>query len=113
MDEQKVLSEVKAAVVEALESRRGLVAFSRLEALEMDQRARAVERDVLERIRKLLPGAPADQQLQQVRTRLLRMGEALQVLTERQDIADRSRALERDDITWRAFEDVAWLLELG
>lgn len=111
MDEQKVLSDVKAAVVEALEARRGLVAFSRLEALEMDQRARAVERDVLERIRKLLPGMPADPLLQQVRTRLLRMGEALQTLASRPDIAERSRALERDDITWRAFEDIAWLLE--
>ncbi len=110
MDEQKVVAEVKAAVVEGLESRRGLVAFSRLEALEMDQRARAVEREVLERIRKLLPGMPADQQLQQVRTRLLRMGEALQALAARQDIAERSRALERDDITWRAFEDITWLL---
>jgi len=108
-----VLAEVKAAIVEALEERRGLVAFSRLEALEMDQRARAVEREVLDRIRKLLPSAPAHQQLQQVRTRLLRMHEALQVLGERTDIAERSRALERDDITWRAFEDISWLLGLS
>lgn len=112
MDEQKLLTEVKAALVAALESRRGLVAFSRMEAMEMDQRARTVEREALERIRKLLPTAPADQQLHQVSLRLLRMDESLRMLATREDIQDRSRALERDDITWRTFEDVSWLLEV-
>jgi len=111
MDEQTLLTEVKAALVAALESRRGLVAFSRMEAMEMDQRARTVEREALERIRKLLPTAPADQQLHQVSLRLLRMDESLRMLATREDIQDRSRALERDDITWRTFEDISWLLE--
>ena len=111
MDERKLLAEVKTALVAALESRRGLVAFSRMEALEMDQRARTVEREALEQIRKLLPAAPADQQLHQVSLRLLRMDESLRMLATREDIQDRSRALERDDITWRTFEDISWLLE--
>ncbi len=109
-DEQQVRSEVVSAVVQALENRRGLVAFSRLEILEMDQRARAVEREALERIRTLLPAVPIDQQLQQVAMRLGRMDEALQVLAARQDIQERSRALERDDIIWRAFEEICWLV---
>jgi len=112
VDEEKIVLDVKAAVLLALDNRRGLVAFSRLEALEMDQRARAVEREALERIRKLLPAAPADPRLQQAKTRLLRMDETLQALTGRQDIHERSRALERDDIIWRAFEDISWLLGL-
>ena len=111
MDEQKVLEDIKAAVLLALDNRRGLVAFSRLEGLEMDQRARAVEREALEQVRKLLPATSQGQRLQQVKTRLDRMDEALQALAGRQDIHDRSRALERDDITWRAFEDISWLLE--
>jgi maltooligosyltrehalose synthase len=112
-DAPQVRTEVIAAVVHALEHRRELVAFSRLEAVEMDQRARAVEREALERIRALLQAIPADQQLEQVQTRLGRMDEALQVLAARQDIQERSRALERDDITWRAFEDISWLLGIG
>ncbi len=111
MDEQKLLDEVKAALAAALDSRRGLVAYSRMEAMEMDQRAREVEREALERVRTLVPPSPADQRLQQVRLRLLRMDEALQLLAGRAEIADRSRALERDDITWRTFEDISWLLE--
>lgn len=111
MDEQKLLDEVKAALAAALESRRGLVAYSRMEAREMDQRAREVEREALERVQTLLPPSPANQQLQQVRLRLLRMDESLRMLATRADIQDRSRALERDDITWRTFEDISWLLE--
>jgi hypothetical protein len=110
MDEQSALTKVRAALVAALEERRGLVAFSRLEALEMDQHARTVEREALDQVRALLPVTPAEAQLQQVRTRLTRMEEALQVLASRADIQERSRALERDDITWRAFEDISWLL---
>jgi hypothetical protein len=110
MDEQSALTKVRAALVAALEERLGLVAFSRLEALEMDQHARTVELEALDQVRALLPAAPAEAQLQQVRTRLTRMEEALQGLASRADIQERSRALERDDITWRAFEDISWLL---
>jgi hypothetical protein len=104
------LEHVRAVVLEAMESRRDLVAFNRMDALEMDRRARQVERDALERVRGLLPALAGDTELQQARTRLERMDDALTALGERTDIGDRSRALEQDDITWRTFEDVAWLL---
>ncbi len=110
MDEQRVLTQVRTALIAALEARRGLVAFSRLEAVEMDQHARTVERGALDQIRGLLSNAPVDPELQQVQTRLGRMEEALQGLAAQTNIQERSRALERDDITWRAFEDIAWLL---
>jgi len=113
MNEQAVLDQVREALVEAMEARRELVAYSRLEAVEMDRRAREVEREALARIRGLLPGIPGDPQLQQVQTRLLRMDERLEELGARSDIQERSRALERDDITWRTFEDIAWLFGVG
>jgi hypothetical protein len=105
-----LLDQVRAVVLEAMESRRDLVAFNRMDALEMDRHARKVERDALERLRGLLPSDGSDAELQQARTRLARMDEALETLAARTDIGDRSRALEQDDITWRTFEDVAWLL---
>lgn len=110
MNERLILGQVRAAVVKAMESRRGLVAFSRMEAQEMDFRAREVERDVLQQIRGMLPEVLADQQLHQVKTRLVRMDESLRELDARQDVQERSRALERDDITWKAFEDISWML---
>lgn len=113
MDEQKILQDVQALMVKALDSRRELVAYSRLEALEMDRRARELERETLEEIRRLVPQGPGNEVLHQIGVRLSRMDEPLQELAERQDIQERSRALERDDITWRAFEDISWLLGVG
>ena len=113
MDEQQVRAHVLAALGEAMDSRRELVAYSRMEAVEMDRRAREVEREALDRVRGLLPGVPGDAQLQQVKTRLQRMDDRLEELRARTDIQDRSRALEQDDITWRTFEDIAWLLGIG
>ena len=107
-----VLARVRDAVAQAIEERRGLVAFSRLEAVEMDRRARAVERDALDQVRRLVPVAGTDQQLDQVRLRLVRLDAALEELNVRQDVPEPSRGLERDDITWRAFEDISWLLGL-
>lgn len=105
-----LLDQVRAVLLEAMESRRDLVAFNRMDALEMDRRARQVERDALARLRGLLPAVASEAELQQARTRLARMDEALDALAQRTDIGDRSRALEQEDITWRTFEDVAWLL---
>jgi len=110
MDERQRLDQIRAALLEAMDSRRELVAYSRLEAVEMDRRAREVERDALVRVRALLATAPAEARLQQIKMRLARMDEQLEALQARTDIQERSRALERDDITWRAFEDIAWLL---
>lgn len=113
MDERQVLEAVRAAIVGAMEARRELVAYSRLEAIEMDRRARAVERETLAAVRTLLPGIPGDPQLQQVTMRLQRMDERSEELAARADIQERSRVLEQDDITWRTFEDIAWLLGVG
>lgn len=107
------LEQMRRILVEAMDSRRELVAYSRMEAVEMDRRAREVEREALERVRGLLPAAPADPQLEQVRLRLARMDEHLEALRRRTGIQERSRALEQDDITWRAFEDLVWLLGIG
>ncbi len=113
MDEQQILERVRRVLAGAMESRRGLVAFSRLEAIEMDRQAREVERDALTQARALLPEIIGDPQLHQVKTRLVRMDEQLEDLAGRTEIQERSRALERDDITWRTFEDMAWLLSVG
>lgn len=113
MDEQQVLEQVRGVLAEAMESRRGLVAFSRLDAIEMDRRAREVERDALHQARALLPEIIGNPQLHQVKTRLVRMDEQLEDLAGRPEIQERSRGLERDDITWRTFEDIAWLLGVG
>jgi maltooligosyltrehalose synthase len=110
VDETKLLAEVRTVMLNAIESRRGLAAFSRMEAVEMDRQARAVERETLEQLREMLGAARADQHLAQVKTRLARMDESLTALDARQDIRDVSRGLERDEITWRAFEDISWLL---
>ncbi|MDR7560978.1 MAG: hypothetical protein QN186_06925, partial [Armatimonadota bacterium] len=80
MDAQQALAAVRAVLVQALDDRRGLVVYTRLDALEMDQRARAVEREALEKVRRLLEGAPPDRLLEQVRVRLGRMDEALAAL---------------------------------
>lgn len=110
MDDQRSLEVAKAVIVKAVESRRELVAYSKLEAIEMDRYARDVERGALEELGKLLPGAPAGEPLYQVKTKLQWMEQQLAELDGRKDIQERSRALERDEITWRAFEDISWLL---
>ncbi len=110
MDDQRTLQSARELIVKAMESRRELVAYSKLEAIEMDRRAREVERAALDELRKLLSDSSGHQQLHQVKTKLMRMDETLDELARRQDIQERSRTLERDDITWRTFEDISWLL---
>lgn len=113
MDERKALEQVREALVNALDSRRELVAYSRLEAIEMDRQARDVERRALDAVRGLIPGIAGNPDLQQVKTRLARMDQQLEELTARTNIQERSRMLEQDDITWKTFEDIAWLLGVG
>lgn len=112
-DERQVLEQMRAAIAGAVEARRGLVGYSRLEAAEMDRRARAVEREALAAARELLPGIAGDSQLQQVTLFLQRMDERLEELAARTDIQERSRVLEQDDITWKTFEDIAGVLGVG
>lgn len=113
MGGEEAIKAAREIIIRAMESRRELVAFSKMEAVEMDRLARALERDALEQLRALPPAAPGEQVLHQIWTRLARMDETLSELGGRQDVGDHSRALERDDITWRAFEDIGWLLGIG
>ena len=52
-----LLKQVREIAIAALEERRGLVIYSRIDAQEMDQMARKVERDALDHIRAALPEA--------------------------------------------------------
>jgi len=112
-DEQQALNSVRTVVLTAMEERRGLVSYARLDAIEMDRRARDVERDALDRLRPLLPPNPHDEQLEGIANRLRQMDNLLEALAGRGELPARSRALEEDDIRWRAFEDISWMLEIG
>lgn len=105
-----LLKQLREIAIAALEERRGLVIYSRMDAAEMDRLARQVERAALDRIRGALPEASVLPEITSVQSRLERMDEQLRALDVREDIAERSRQLERDDIVWRAFEEVVWLL---
>jgi hypothetical protein len=105
-----LLKRLREMAIAALEERRGLVVYSRMEAQEMDRLARRVESDALEKIRAALPDAVISAEIAGIRHRLERMDEQLRELEVREGISERSRQLERDDITWRAFEEVVWLL---
>jgi hypothetical protein len=104
---EQALIQLQQIVLEALEQRRGLIASSKIDAAEMDRLAREYERRALERLRGELDRLPPKGVVFSLHTRLARMGEQLAALDERTDIAETSRRLERDDITWRTFEDVA------
>ena len=113
MDETRLVSDIRKIVGDAVERRRGLVSYSKMEAIEMDRQARAVEREALERMKALLPALPALPALHQIRLRLQRMEEHLDELSSKEGIAETSRMLESDDIVWRTFEDVVELLGEG
>lgn len=113
MDESRLVSDIRKLVGDAVEKRRGLVSYSKMEAIEMDRRARAVERDALDRMKALLPALPAGAVLHQLRLRMQRMEEHLDELSSKEGIAETSRMLESDDIVWRTFEDVVELLDEG
>ena len=105
-----LLKQVREIAIAALEERRGLVIYSRIDAQEMDQMARKVERDALDNIRAALPEVLDVAELVGVRQRLQRMDEQVTEIDSREDIGERSRGLERDDIIWKAFEEVVYLL---
>jgi hypothetical protein len=105
-----LLKQVREIAIAALEERRGLVIYSRIDAQEMDQMARKVERDALDNIRAALPEVLDVAELVGVRQRLQRMDEQVAEIDTKEDIAERSRGLERDDIIWKAFEEVVYLL---
>lgn len=109
MDEA-TLQRLQRMILEALEERRGLIAYSRIEAMEMDRLAREYERKALDSIRTEIERLQIAGVALNLRNRLGRMDEQLADLEGQGQIAETSRRLQRDDITWRAFEDVAAIL---
>ncbi len=105
-----LLKRLREMAIEALEERRGLVAYSKMEAQEMDRLARKVEQEALEQIRSALPEASVLPEIENILSRLQQMDAQLAELGAREEISDQSRQLERDDIVWRAFEEVVRLL---
>jgi len=105
-----VVKQLQGVVSEAIEERRGLVVYSRLQPVEIDRMARRVERDTIEKIRGLLPESTDDQRVVGLRNRLRRMEDELEQLEGLADIRDQSRSLQSDEIIWQTFEDIAWML---
>jgi hypothetical protein len=111
--DDRLLAQLQRIVLDTLEQRRGLVAFSKIEAAEMDRLAREYEQRALERLRGELKELPPKGMVLDLHSRLERMDEQLAALNEQAGIAEASRRLQRDDITWRTFEAVAALLGIG
>ena len=106
----QVLQQLLGLVSEAIEERRGLVVYSRLQPVEIDRMARRVERDTIEKVRGMLPDTSQDQRLMGLRNRLQKMQDELDQLEGLIDIRDHSRQMQGDEIVWQAFEDIAWML---
>jgi hypothetical protein len=107
---EQVLRKLQSVVSDAVEERRGIVVYSRLQPVEMDRLARRLEREALEKIRGLLPEATVDERVLGVQRRLDRMRDELTDLDERGEIRETSRRMQSDEIVWQAFEDIARLL---
>ncbi len=107
---EQLLKQIQGVVSEAIEERRGLVVYSRLEPVEMDRMARRVEREAIEKIRALLPESLSDQQVLGLRNRLTRMRDELAELGEQGQIGEQSRQMQNDEIVWQTFEDIAWMV---
>jgi len=107
---EQVLKQLQGVVSEAIEERRGLVVYSRLQPVEIDRMARRVERETIDKVRGLLPESTDDQRVVGLRNRLRRMEEELEQLEGLADIRDHSRQMQNDEIVWQAFEDIAWML---
>jgi hypothetical protein len=107
---EQTLKQLQGVVSEAVEERRGLVVYSRLQPVEIDRMARRVERETIEKIRGLLPESTDDQRVAGLRNRLQRMAEELEQLEGLAEIRDQSRKMQSDEIIWQAFEDIAWML---
>ena len=107
---EQLLKRLRDVLSDAMDERRGLVVYSRLQAVEMDRMARRVERDALEKVRGLLPEETDDQRVLGLRNRLRRMQEELDQLDDHAEIRAPSRQMQLDEILWQAFEDIAWML---
>ena len=107
---EQVLRKLQTVVGDAVEERRGIVVYARLQPVEMDRMARRVEREALEKAHHLLPEATVDERVLSVRRRLDRMREELTDLEGHGEIRETSRRMQSDEIVWQAFEDIAGML---
>jgi acyl-CoA reductase-like NAD-dependent aldehyde dehydrogenase len=110
VSEQRLLEELRAVVAEAVAERRGLVAFTRLAAAELDRMARQTEHQALLAVWSRLPEDVRQPPLPQVLDALRAMQRELDELEAREDIRPESRSLARDEVVWQTFERVAGLL---
>jgi hypothetical protein len=110
--EEQIVAQIRTLIQEAIAERRGLVAFTKLEALEMDRLARKTEQDALTRASGLLPEVAFRQEIREIRDAIAEMDRRLAGVEELTGIRDASRALARDEVIWQAFERVAQLLGL-
>ncbi len=110
---EQVLRTLQSVVGDAVEERRGIVVYARLQPVEMDRLARRVEREALEKVRSLLPEATVDERVLGVQRRLDRMRDELANLEGHGGIQETSRRMQSDEIVWQAFEDIARLLGVG
>ncbi len=111
-DEVEVVERIRAIMREAMAERRGLVAYARLEAAELDRLARKTELEALERVAALLPPVVLRPDLEAVRAAIEGMRQALADLEMMTGIREASRTLARDEVVWETFERVAALLGL-
>ena len=107
---EQVLKQLLGVLTEAMEERRGLVVYSRLQPIEIDRLARRVERDTIDKVRGIIPDSADDQRVLGLRNRLRKMEEELEQLEGLVDIRDQSRQMQSDEIIWQTFEDLAWML---
>jgi hypothetical protein len=107
---ERVVTQLREIMRAAVEERRGLVVYARLEPVEMDRLARRVERETLEKVRRVLMEDPGDEHVMGLRNRLKRMDDELSALGDLGGIQEASRQMQTDEIVWQAFEDIASLL---
>ena len=107
---EQVLKQLQGVVTAAMEERRGLVVYSRLQPVEIDRMARRVERDAIEKVRGLLGETTTDQRMVGLGNRIRRMAEELDQLEGLGEIREQSRQMQTDEIVWQTFEDIAWML---
>ncbi len=112
MDEAQVVAQLQQLMAEAVAERRGLVAFSRLAAADLDRMARRAEQEALDRVGALLPAAPGHPVLQEISRLLASLRVALRELEDRPGIREESRSLARQELVWETFERVAAVLRV-
>jgi hypothetical protein len=110
--EEQIVAQIRTVIQEAVAERRGLVAFTKIQALEMDRLARKTERDALTSAAALLPEVAFRQEIVEIRDAIAEMERQLAGVDQLTGIRDTSRALARDEVIWQTFEQVSRVLGL-